>query len=165
MTVTDIDGDRRPESAEDPDERWNRNYSELLQELRVAQTGVQILFAFLLTLPFSVGFEKINGTERVLYVVTFICSGLAAALLIAPVSYHRLSFREGRKPQIVRTAHVLAQFGLFFEMTAIVLAIYLVVDVVSGARWAGFLGGGIALVYILLWYVLPLATKPSEPGD
>ncbi|GAA2386502.1 hypothetical protein Cme02nite_67510 [Catellatospora methionotrophica] len=163
--MTDIDGDRRLESAEDPDERWNRNYSELLQELRVAQTGVQILFAFLLTLPFSVGFEKINGTERVLYVITFLCSGVAAALLIAPVSYHRLSFREGRKPQIVRTAHVLAQFGLFFEMIAIVMAVYLVVDVVVGMPWAGFLGGGVALIYLLLWYVLPLATKPAPSDD
>lgn len=162
MTDVDMTG---PRQQEDPHKQWNRNYAELLQELRVAQTGVQILFAFLLTLPFSVGFAQINGTERVLYIVTFICSAVAAALLIAPVSYHRLSFREGRKPQIVRTAHVLAQCGLFFEMCAIVLAIYLVVDVVAGVPWAGVLGGAMALIYLLLWYVLPLATKPSPDDD
>ncbi|MEV4410503.1 DUF6328 family protein [Catellatospora sp. NPDC049609] len=160
MSESDASGQQHP--AEDPHKQWNRNYSELLQELRVAQTGVQILFAFLLTLPFSVGFEKITGSERVLYIITFISSAVAAALLIAPVSYHRLSFREGRKPQIVRTAHRLAQCGLFFEMTAIVLAIYLVVEVVSGVRWAGILGAAMALFYILLWYVLPLATKPDR---
>lgn len=160
--MSDIDASGQQHPAEDPKKQWNRNYSELLQELRVAQTGVQILFAFLLTLPFSVGFEKITGSERVLYVVTFICSAIAAALLIAPVSYHRLAFREGRKPQIVRTAHRLAQCGLFFEMAAIVLAIYLVVEVVAGVRWAALLGAGMALFYILLWYVLPLVTRPDR---
>src|SRR5947209_10039375 len=83
-------------------ERWDRNFSELLQELRVAQTGVQVLFAFLLTLPFTNRFERITEVQRGTYVVTLVAAAAATALLIAPVSYHRLVFRQGRKPQLVR---------------------------------------------------------------
>src|SRR5436190_19904603 len=87
---------------ETPLERWDRNFSELLQELRVAQTGVQVLFAFLLTLPFTNRFERIAGVDRYTYVCTIAAAAAATALLIAPVSYHRLVFRQGRKRQLVQ---------------------------------------------------------------
>jgi hypothetical protein len=77
-------------------ERWDRNFTELLQELRVAQTGVQILFAFLLTLPFTNRFGSVSDLDKVVYVITLMASATATALLIAPVSYHRQVFREGR---------------------------------------------------------------------
>ena len=89
---------------ETPQERADRNFTELLQELRVAQTGVQILFAFLLTLPFSSRFADISARDRVAYVVTLLASAAAAVLLIAPVSYHRLVFRRNRKQELVQTA-------------------------------------------------------------
>src|SRR3954470_423213 len=76
--------------SETPLERWDRNFGELLQELRVAQTGVQVLFAFLLTLPFTNRFERIAGIDRYTYVGTVVAAAAATALLIAPVSYHRL---------------------------------------------------------------------------
>src|SRR5256714_6588449 len=97
--------------SEAPLERWDRNFSELLQELRVAQTGVQVLFAFLLTLPFTNRFERITGVQRGTYVVTLVAAAAATALLIAPVSYHRLVFRQGRKPQLVRTGSKQATLG------------------------------------------------------
>src|SRR5438309_3920171 len=81
-------------------ERWDRNFTELLQELRVAQTGVQILFAFLLTLPFTSRFDRATGLDRGVYVTTMVAAACATALLIAPASYHRLVFRKGRKPQL-----------------------------------------------------------------
>src|SRR5690349_19677592 len=97
---------------ETPLERWDRNFTELLQELRVAQTGVQILFAFLLTLPFTNRFTAVTGFERGVYVVTLVAAAAATALLIAPVSYHRIVFRQGRKPQLVLIASRLAALGL-----------------------------------------------------
>ncbi|MDI1464515.1 DUF6328 family protein [Catellatospora sp. KI3] len=155
------DDDKRDE-PHDPTGPWHRRYAEQLQELKVTQTGVQILFAFLLTLPFQAGFGKITGAERHLYVFSFVTAALAAALLIAPVSYHRLHFRQGEKPEIVRVTHLLALAGLVFELLSIVGSVYLVLDVVTGSRWAAIGGSLIALVYIFLWYILPMIYKPKE---
>ena len=111
-------------------ERWDRNFTELLQELRVAQTGVQILFAFLLTLPFTNRFTQATETDRGVYVGTLVAAAAATALLIAPVSYHRLVFRKGRKPQLVQTGSTLAMLGLGCLLLAMLGAVFVVVDVV-----------------------------------
>src|SRR5213080_1326027 len=100
-------------------ERWDRNFNELLQELRVAQTGVQILFAFLLTLPFTQRFEKVGAEDRAVYLGTLLATALATACLIAPVSQHRILFRRHRKPEIVDTASRLAETGLAFLLVAV----------------------------------------------
>jgi hypothetical protein len=139
-------------------ERWDRNFSELLQELRVAQTGVQILFAFLLTLPFTNRFDRITEFDRGTYVVTTLATACATALLIAPVSYHRLVFRQGRKPQVVRFAAQMAKAGLVFLLIAMLGAVFLVIDVVLGSPLTGFLVAGLAVLYVFLWYVLPFLT-------
>jgi hypothetical protein len=136
-------------------ERWDRNFTELLQELRVAQTGVQILFAFLLTLPFTNRFGMVSGFQKGAYALTLLASAVATALLIAPVSYHRIVFREGRKPQLVRAASVLAALGLVCLLVAMLGAVYLVTDVVLGAPAAAGILAGLAVVYGFLWYVLP----------
>src|SRR3954471_6410283 len=93
-------------------ERWDRNFTELLQELRVAQTGVQILFAFLLTLPFTNRFGDVSRLDEVVYVVPLVASASATAFLIAPVSGHRQVFRMGRKPELVQFASRLLPVGL-----------------------------------------------------
>jgi hypothetical protein len=142
--------------TETPLERWDRNFGELLQELRVAQTGVQVLFAFLLTLPFTNRFERITGVDRYTYVGTVVVAAAATALLIAPVSYHRLVFRQGRKAQLVKVASRLAVLGLFCLLVAMLGAVFLVVDVVVRATAAGLIVGGLAALYVFLWYVLPL---------
>jgi hypothetical protein len=141
--------------SETPLERWDRNFGELLQELRVAQTGVQVLFAFLLTLPFTNRFERITGIDRYTYVGTMVAAAAATALLIAPVSYHRLVFRQGRKAQLVQVASRLAVFGLFCLLLAMLGAMFLVVDVVFHSKVAGIIVGGLAALYVFLWYVLP----------
>src|SRR3954464_4237071 len=90
-----------PGRHETEEERLDRNFIELLQELRVSQTGVQILFAFLLTLPFTQRFTQVSSFERDIYFVSLLFSGAASALFIGPVSYHRLLFRRGEKRQMV----------------------------------------------------------------
>src|SRR5947209_14294805 len=108
-------------------ERWDRNFTELLQELRVAQTGVQILFAFLLTLPFTNRFGQVSEFDRGTYVVTLVAAAAATAFLIGPVSYHRLVFRRGRKPQLVQVGSTLAVLGLGCLVLAMLGAVFLAV--------------------------------------
>jgi uncharacterized protein DUF6328 len=140
-------------------ERWDRNFTELLQELRVAQTGVQILFAFLLTLPFTNRFGQVTDFDRATYVVTLVAAAAATALLITPVSYHRLVFRQGRKPQLVRVASRLAVLGLGCLLVSMLGAVYLAVDVVLGAPLAGAIVAVLAVLYVFLWYALPFLNR------
>ena len=147
----------RPSGREETEEeRLDRNLAELLQEVRVAQTGVQVLFAFLLTLPFTNRFERIDGVDRYTYVCTIVAAAAATALLIAPVSYHRLVFRQGRKRQLVQVASRLAVLGLAFLLVAMLGAVFLVVDVVFHSVVAGIVVGVLAALYVFLWYLLPL---------
>jgi hypothetical protein len=145
--------------TETPLERWDRNFGELLQELRVAQTGVQVLFAFLLTLPFTNRFERITAVDRYTYVGTIVAAAAATALLIAPVSYHRLVFHQGRKPELVRVASRLAVLGLLCLLVAMLGAVFLAVDVVVHSVIAGTIVGGLAVLYVFLWYVLPFLDR------
>src|SRR3954465_11162308 len=101
-------------------QRWDRNFADLLQELRVAQTGVQILFAFLLTLPFSNGFPKTTAFQKDVYVAALISAAFATAMIISPVAFHRALFRQGRKPELVKYAHRMASGGLAFMMVSMV---------------------------------------------
>lgn len=153
--------DRRDETRL---ERYDRNFVELLQELRVAQTGVQILFAFLLTLPFTNRFGTVGELDRTVSVVTLLSSATAAALLIAPVSGHRHVFRQGRKPELVRLASHLAQAGLAFLLIAMVGAVFVVLDVVAGLGWAAGLGAATTALYLVLWYVLPRNLRAKKPN-
>jgi hypothetical protein len=137
-------------------ESWDRRLMELLQEIRVAQTGGQILFAFLLTLPFSARFAEVTSLERTVYVLTLCFAAISMALLIAPAAYHRQVFRQGLKPRLVQTASVLAQAGLAALLLAITGAVFLVLDVVAGLKWAASLAAVLAGIYVLLWYVLPV---------
>ena len=143
-------------------ERWDRNFIELLQELRVAQTGVQILFAFLLTLPFTNRFEVIEDRDKVVYVITLVAAASATALLIAPASAHRQVFREGHKPSLVRWASRLAQAGLGFLLIAMMGAVFMVLDVVAGLGWAGGVGIVVMAWYLTLWYLLPKRIRSKD---
>lgn len=134
-------------------QRWDRNFVELLQELRVAQTGVQILFGFLLTVPFSTRFTRSTSTlQVVVYAATFVACAVAAALLIAPVSRHRQLFREGRKAQLVLYGDRLAQAGLLALMVTVTGAVFLVMDVIAGLAAACPIAVAVAVVYYMLWY-------------
>jgi hypothetical protein len=154
-----------PGRDESPQERADRNLIELLQEVRVAQTGVQILFAFLLTLPFSARFSMIAPRDRAVYVVTLLASAATSALLLAPVAYHRMVFRQDRKPELVRTASWMALSGLTFLLVAIVGAVFLVMDVVVGLAAAIIVGAVLALLCLVLWYLLPLRQRWHGNGQ
>jgi hypothetical protein len=137
-------------------QRLDRNYSELLQELRVAQAGVQILFAFLLTLAFTQRFPETSTLQRTIYVITLLVSSIAAALLIAPVPFHRLVFRRRQKDDLVDISNQLAVGGLVALFLAMTGAVLLILDVVLGNALAYVLTGFVGLWFLGLWFILPL---------
>ena len=145
-------------------DRLDRNFGDLLQELRVAQAGVQILFAFLLTLPFAARFAAIDTFDKAVYMGALVTAALAAASFIAPVAYHRMLFRRGRKLQLVRAAHRLAAAGLAFLFVAMMGAILLATDVVLGRGWAIVVTSIAAIYFVSLWWVLPWRNRGPEPG-
>lgn len=143
------------DDEESESEQLERNFGDLLQELRVSQTGVQILFAFLLTLAFTQRFEDIDAFQRGTYIVTLMASAAATVLFIAPVAYHRIVFRQHLRPALVRDGNRMAIAGLCLLSLALAGAILLIVDVVLGHIWATALTAALALFIIVLWYVIP----------
>jgi O-antigen/teichoic acid export membrane protein len=142
----------------------NRNFGELLQEVRVAQTGVQILFAFLLTVPFSNRWPRVTALQEIVYTLTVLACAVAVALLVAPVSLHRQVFRQGRKQDVVRWADNLARAGLRALLLAVIGSVFLVLDAVRGVALAAPLTAVVALLYVLLWYRLP-RPDPDDPPE
>ena len=147
---------------EDRKERVNRELIELLNELRVALPGVQVLFAFLLVLPFQQGFAEISDADRRVYTTALIASALAAALLIAPSMYHRLNFRRQVKEQMIFDSNKLLVAGMLLTAIGVACSIFLVVDVVFGQTPAIVATAATAVVYMLVWLALPLA-RLGEP--
>ncbi|HEY6748187.1 MAG TPA: DUF6328 family protein [Mycobacteriales bacterium] len=136
-------------------QRTDRNFLELLQELRVAQTGVQILFAFLLGLAFTPRFATLGRPQQAVYLVTLVVSAISAALLIAPVSYHRTVFRRRLKAQLVETGHRYAIAGLVLLLVALVGAVELAASLLLGS-WAALLAAALSGVFVTLWFLVPL---------
>jgi Family of unknown function (DUF6328) len=144
---------------ETEEERLDRNLGELLQELRVALPGVQVLFAFLLAVPFQQNFTKISEFEKKVYFATLLLTALAAALLIAPSAYHRLTFRYQQKHRLVFIANRLAIAGLATLALAMTCAILLITDVLFGTAAAIVTTVGAFSTFVLLWAVLPLRRR------
>jgi hypothetical protein len=140
-------------------ERIDRHLAELLQEVRVAQTGVQVLFGFLLTVPFTVRFDSLSDGQRALYFGTLIAAGLAAVLLITPTAQHRVLFRCGDKEHVVRMANRYAIAGLAFVAVAVVGALALVADVIFGSPVAAVVGALAAGLALWCWYVQPVRRR------
>jgi hypothetical protein len=140
-------------------ERCDRNLVELLQEVRVAQTGVQILFAFLLSVPFTARFERLSDFQEIVYFGTLLAAGAAALLLIAPTSHHRIVFRLGDKEHLVRAANRLTIVGLVFVAFALIGAILLVSDFLFPGGVAIATTAAAALTCLTTWYVLPMARR------
>ncbi|MEJ3657909.1 DUF6328 family protein [Actinomycetes bacterium KLBMP 9759] len=141
---------------EGPLQRADRNMSELLQELRVAQTGVQILFAFLLSMSFTERFRDVDDTQRWMYVVTLLLSVLTAGLLVAPAAAHRITFGRGMKIETVQLGHRLFSSGLATLALTLTGAVLLVLDVAVGRTFAIVTAVVSGLVLMGLWFVLPL---------
>ena len=140
-------------------ERDDRNLIELLQELRVAGLGVQVLFGFLLSLPFTNQFKKLDGADRNLYLACLILAAVATALLLGPVAYHRLVFRQGMKEKLVQTANIMAILGLITVGLAVSCSLLLVASFVAGYGTGGVIAGLALLMFALLWFALPLARR------
>ncbi|MEV5610090.1 DUF6328 family protein [Streptomyces sp. NPDC052225] len=147
------------ERNETPLERADRNFGELLQELRVVQTGVQFLFAFLLTLAFTPRFPDLDSVQRATYVTTLLLAVVAAALLTAPAAVHRVLFQMGAKPQIVQVSSRLAAFGMVVLVLALSGSVLLVVDVTLDRGAGVAAGAGTLLVCAGLWGALPWALR------
>src|SRR5438552_768451 len=138
-------------------ERADRNLAELLQELRVAGLGVQVLFGFLLSLPFTSRFSRLSPSQRDLYLACLVLAAVATALLLGPVADHRLVFRRGQKEGLVRAASVMAICGLATVGLAISAAVLLVISYVASDLAAALITAFVACVFGALWFAFPLA--------
>jgi uncharacterized protein DUF6328 len=138
-----------------------RNWDELMQELRVIQTGVQILTGFLLTVPFSNRFDELTSTQRAVYLGVLGGAVLTTGCVVAPVAYHRVLFRERRRELLVESGNRLAQAGLTLLLLTVSGVVFLVVDLVLG-RTQAYVAGGVTLVlFAALWFLAPVGLRET----
>src|SRR5581483_9032445 len=154
-----------PGRRESEEERQDRNLIELLQELRVAALGIQVLFGFLLSLPFTVRFVRLATWQRHLYVASLLLSALATGLLVAPVAYHRIVFRQHKKARLLRMANVMALAGLAVVGLAISSAVLLVTGVVLAGVVVPVLTAAVAGMFAVLWFLVPYLSGRAEAGS
>ena len=151
--------------GESEDERADRNFGDILQELRVAQTGVQILFGFLLTLPLQARFDRLDDVGRGLLIAAILLLAVATACIIAPVAWHRVLFRQRMKRQIVDAANRLAKAGLAALALGIVATLTLMIDLILGRGWAVSIGIAVGVLLLMLWLVAPLLRRESSASS
>jgi hypothetical protein len=159
MSEAEEDQDNQEESEK---ERRDRELIELLNELRVALPGVQVLFTFLLIVPFSNGFPKMTGLQRDVFFVSFLCTAVSAVLFIAPSAYHRLRFRAHDKEQMLRTANRLAISGSVFLALGMSSVVYLISDLLFGTVTSVVISALVGLAFGWFWYGLALSRRLSE---
>ncbi|WP_433540200.1 DUF6328 family protein [Streptosporangium sandarakinum] len=145
-----------PQPNESHKERVDRELGELLQGLRVAVTGVQVLFAFLLTLPFASGFHKVDSLGRWLFFIALLSAALASVCFITPAAQHRLLFRTGLKERMLHRANELGIAGAVGLAIAMTTSVALVAETVINAWPAALFGGAIALSSVWLWILQPI---------
>ena len=167
--------DARPAYNRDESEytRLDRNYAELLQELRISETGVQVLFGFLLAISFQQRFAEVDAFEKVVFVTTLLCCALSIGLLVAPVAYHRVVYRRGLKDKLVAATSGFVIAGTTFMLLAIIGSVLLILDFVIGRTFGLIVGGILMALFLSLWVALPLTavrrarrtdqTDPSRP--
>ena len=165
-------GDQRTSDGSRPGEteaeRDDRNLAELLQELRVAGLGIQVIFGYLLALPFTSKFSALGPGQRTLYVATLVLAAVATALLVGPVAYHRVVFRRHLKRHLVGAANVMAILGLATVGLTVSAAVLLVVSYVVHGAPAVIIGVFVVCLFAGLWFVYPLTrhwdSRPGQPG-
>jgi hypothetical protein len=163
--MSDVGGDQPRPSAgevEDRTARLNRELMELLNELRVGLPGVQVLFAFLLTVPFTQRFSRLDSIQRDIYFLAVLSTALASAFLIAPSAYHRLRWRQRDKERMLETSNHMAVIGLGFLALAISAVVYVITSVVYGAGAAVGVAAAMAGVVTWLWFWLPLSRRSDH---
>lgn len=150
------------DEQESPKERATRKWNEMLQELRVAQTGVQVLTGFLLTIPFTQRFTDLSGTDETAYLVTISCAIAAAACLIAPVAFHRVLFGRSEKTWLVTAANLVSRLGLALMALTMTGTVFLVFDVLLGIG-AALTGSLVTLALVGgLWVAIPVVAEARE---
>jgi uncharacterized protein involved in cysteine biosynthesis len=154
---------RHPETgrAETDKERVDRNLQEMLGELRVALPGVQVLFAFLLVVPFNQRFGQVTGFQKTLYLITLLFTTASSICLIAPSAHHRLEFRRQDKEAIVQTGNRIVVVGMLLLAIAMTGAVLFVTDVIYGTTTTIAAAGGVALAFAVIWYAIPLRRLSS----
>jgi len=156
---------QRPDDTqerEDPKQRRDRELIELLNELRVALPGVQVLFAFLLTMPLSQRFGDLTSAQRVLYFATLMSTAIATALLMTPTAYHRLRFREADKERLLRVGNRAAVTGIAFTVASVGGAVFLIADLLYHSALASLFTGLVMAVYVWLWFGLALLQRARD---
>jgi hypothetical protein len=148
--------------GESKDERLDRELIELLNELRVVLPGVQVLFAFLLTVPFTQRFNEVTDLQEDAYFGSFLCAAVATVLLIAPSAYHRLQWRQRDKERMLVIANRLAIAGTVFLALAITGSVFFVTDFLFGALATGIVTGIVAGLFTWFWYGLPLTRRLGD---
>ena len=154
------------EPDEDQTERVNRELIELLNELRVALPGVQVLFAFLLAVPFAQGFTRVTDFQRALFFVVMALTAMSLAFLIAPSSWHRLRFRRRDKERLLQASNRMSIAGLAFLALAMTGAVMLIADFIYSPTLTIISGIGAGLIFAVLWYLLPLfGPRGPQPDE
>jgi hypothetical protein len=148
--------------GESPQQRADRNWDELLSELRVTQTGVAILFSLLLTVPFSARFDAVSAFGRSVYLAALLLSAASAVVLIAPVAYHRVLFARGEKLQVVRVSQHLALAGLVLLSLAVSAVLLLVCDMLLSRAAALMVAGAFYAATIVLWFVPAIVRRRRD---
>jgi Family of unknown function (DUF6328) len=161
-TTASSEAPNDPDRHESEAQRIDRNLSELLQELRVASIGVQVLFGFLLSLPFTTRFAALSAAQRDLYLVDILLAALATALLSAPVAFHRLSFRQHAKARVLRASNRLAIAGLAAVALAISGSVLLVVSFVETGTIVPLLAILTFAMFVVLWFVVPITRRGRD---
>jgi hypothetical protein len=149
-------------AEETHEERVNRELIELLNELRVALPGVQVLFAFLLAVPFSQRFEQTTDLQRDTFMVALLSTLAGSVFLIAPSAYHRIRFRDGDKEALLRISNVFAIVGMFFLAVGMTSVVFLVTDMIFKDAVTTLVTSLTAALFALVWFVLPLARKSNS---
>jgi uncharacterized membrane protein len=159
--VTD-DPDTRTRRDHEENERLDRELMELVNELRVALTGVQILFAFLLTVPFTQRFAKVTEFQRHLFFVTLLAAALAVVLLIAPTARHRLLFRQHDKERIVSSSNRFAIAGLAALAAAMTGAVMLITDLLFKETMVSWVTAVLAALFLVMWFLMPALRRVAQ---
>jgi hypothetical protein len=161
----------RDASREQADERANRELMELLNELRVALPGVQVLFAFLLTVPFSQRFTTLDAADRRVYYVAVLATAAATLCLIAPTAHHRLRFRSGVKEHLLHVANVFTVVGLTLLAFAVTAVVYVLTDLLYPGTLPRVVTAVLGGAFVIAWFVVPLLFRreatpaPQPPGE
>jgi hypothetical protein len=154
------------DTASSPEQRLNRNWTELIQEIRATQTGVQILTGFLLTVPFSDKFDDLDDLQKTSFLLLLTSSVMTTALVLAPIAYHRILFRQQRRAWLVEAANQCARAGLAMLAVTLNGVLFLVFDLAVGRILAVFVAVIAAVAFALLWWVAPIAIgRRKASGD